>query len=67
MQTQLGRPVCGGELYAGIFWRRAACKLIQEPAAPATSAASLFPRPQPPTKGSSSAPMARPKSVREIL
>jgi hypothetical protein len=46
MQTELGRPVCGGELYAAHFLGAdSACKLIRANASqPTASAASLFPQ-----------------------
>lgn len=45
MEASLGRPVCGGELYAAHFLGAdAACKLIRaNQATPAASAAALFP------------------------
>jgi hypothetical protein len=46
MEVSLGRPVCGGELYAAHFLGPdSACKLIRtSQSAPATSAAQLFPQ-----------------------
>ena len=46
MEASLGRPVCGGELYAAHFLGAdSACKLIRtSQSAPATSAAQLFPQ-----------------------
>jgi len=46
MESRLGRPVCGGELYAGhLFGSGAACKLIRtNETAPETAAAELFPK-----------------------
>jgi len=46
METTLGRPVCGGELYAGhMFGSAAACKLIRtNDTAPRMAAADLFPK-----------------------
>jgi hypothetical protein len=45
MESALGRPVCGGELYAAHFLGpEGACKLIKaSQSAPAASAAGLFP------------------------
>lgn len=46
MEASLGRPVCGGELYAAHFLGAdSACKLIRaSQSAPATNAAQLFPQ-----------------------
>jgi len=46
MEASLGRPVCGGELYAAHFLGAdAACKLIRtSQSAPAASAAQIFPQ-----------------------
>ena len=46
MQANLGRPVCGGELYAAHFLGAdAACKLIRaSQSAPSASAAQIFPQ-----------------------
>jgi Transglycosylase SLT domain len=46
MQANLGRPVCGGELYAAHFLGAdAACKLIRmNQSAPTASAAQIFPQ-----------------------
>jgi hypothetical protein len=68
MQTQLGRPVCGGELYAAHFLGAdAACKLIATAqSAPATSAASLFPQAAAANKSVFFRPDGSAKSVREI-
>jgi hypothetical protein len=46
MQTELGRPVCGGELYAAHFLGAdSACKLIRASTSqPSASAANLFPQ-----------------------
>jgi hypothetical protein len=46
MEASLGRPVCGGELYAAHFLGAdSACKLIRtSQSAPATGAAQLFPQ-----------------------
>jgi hypothetical protein len=46
MENRLGRPVCGGELYAGhMFGSGAACKLIRaNENDPTCSAADLFPK-----------------------
>ena len=46
MEASLGRPVCGGELYAAHFLGAdAACKLIRtSQSAPETNAAQLFPQ-----------------------
>src|SRR5262249_7892668 len=46
MEASLGRPVCGGELYAAHFLGAdSACKLIRtSQSAPDTSAAQLFPQ-----------------------
>ena len=46
MEANLGRPVCGGELYAAHFLGAdAACKLIRaSQSAPETNAAQLFPQ-----------------------
>ena len=68
MQTQLGRPVCGGELYAAHFLGPdAACKLIRlNDSAPATSAASLFPQAAAANKSVFFNARGAPKSVREV-
>jgi len=46
MESRLGRPVCGGELYAGhLFGSGAACKLIRtNQTDPTMLAANLFPK-----------------------
>lgn len=46
MEASLGRPVCGGELYAAHFLGAdAACKLIRtSQSAPSTSASQIFPQ-----------------------
>jgi hypothetical protein len=46
MESKLGRPVCGGELYAGhLLGPGAACRLIRtNELAPKTAAADLFPK-----------------------
>ena len=68
MQSQLGRTVCGGELYAAHFLGAdAACKLISlNQAAPATSAASLFPQAAAANKSVFFHADGKAKSVREI-
>jgi len=68
MQVQLGRPVCGGELYAAHFLGPdAACKLIRlNDSAPATSAASLFPHAAAANKSVFFDAKGAPKSVRDV-
>lgn len=68
MQAQLGRPVCGGELYAAHFLGAdSACKLIQaNQTAPRTSAASLFPQAAAANKSVFFRADGAAKSVREI-
>jgi len=68
MQSQLGRTVCGGELYAAHFLGAdAACKLISvNQAAPATSAASLFPQAAAANKSVFFHADGKAKSVREM-
>jgi hypothetical protein len=68
MQSQLGRPVCGGELYAAHFLGPdAACKLIRlNDSAPATSAASLFPQAAAANKTVFFDAKGAPKSVRDV-
>jgi hypothetical protein len=68
MRTELGRPVCGGELYAAHFLGAdSACKLIRfSQSAPGTSAASLFPQAAGANKSVFYHADGKPKSVREV-
>jgi len=68
MQSELGRPVCGGELYAAHFLGAdAACKLIRaNQSAPSTSAASLFPQAAGANRSVFFHANGAPKSVREV-
>jgi len=68
MQDALGRPVCGGELYAAHFLGAdAACKLIKaNDADPAQSAAKLFPEAANANRKLFFAADGAPKSVGEV-
>ena len=68
MEASLGRPVCGGELYAAHFLGAdAACKLIRaSQSAPPPARRNLSPGRRAPTATSSFMPTARAKSVREV-
>ncbi len=68
MENELGRPVCGGELYAAHFLGAdAACKLIRaNQSAPATSAAALFPQAANANRSVFFHAGGAPKSVREV-
>jgi len=68
MRAELGRPVCGGELYAAHFLGAdSACKLIRfNDSAPGTAAASLFPGAAGANKSVFYHADGKPKSVREV-
>src|SRR3954463_2675064 len=68
MQSELGRPVCGGELYAAHFLGAdAACKLIRaNESAPSTSAAALFPQAAGANRSVFFHDNGKAKSVREV-
>ncbi len=68
MQSELGRPVCGGELYAAHFLGAdAACRLIRtNQSSPSTSAASLFPQAAGANRSVFFHANGAPKSVREV-
>ena len=68
MQTQLGRPVCGGELYAAHFLgAESACKLIRAAEAqPGASAAAMFPQAASANRSVFYNSDGAPKSVREV-
>ena len=68
MQSELGRPVCGGELYAAHFLGAdAACKLIRaSESTPGASAASLFPQAASANRSVFFHEGGKPKSVREV-
>jgi hypothetical protein len=68
MQAALGRPVCGGELYAAHFLGPdAACKLIRSnESTPAASAAALLPNAAGANKSVFYHPDGSAKSVREV-
>jgi hypothetical protein len=68
MQASLGRPVCGGELYAAHFLGAdAACKLIRLAASdPAASAPAQFPQAASANRSVFYRPDGQPKSVREV-
>ena len=68
MQASLGRPVCGGELYAAHFLGPdAACKLIRSnESTPAASAAALLPNAAGANKSVFYHPDGSAKSVREV-
>ena len=68
MEASLGRPVCGGELYAAHFLGAdSACKLIRvSQSAPATSAAQLFPQAAGANRNVFFHADGKPKSVREV-
>ncbi|MGH6828672.1 MAG: transglycosylase SLT domain-containing protein [Rhizomicrobium sp.] len=68
METVLGRPVCGGELYAAHFLgAEGACKLIRTNAsAPSLNAATLFPEAATANRSVFFHADGRPKSVREV-
>lgn len=68
MQSNLGRPVCGGELYAAHFLGAdAACKLIRaNQSAPSTNAAELFPEAAGANRAVFFHPDGSAKSVHEI-
>ena len=68
MQANLGRPVCGGELYAAHFLGPdAACKLIRaQSATPGASAAALLPNAAAANKSVFFHADGSAKSVREV-
>ena len=68
MRAELGRPVCGGELYAAHFLGAdSACKLIRfNDSAPGTSAVSLIPGAAAANKSVFFHTDGKPKSVREV-
>ena len=68
MQAQLGRPVCGGELYAAHFLGAdSACKLIRAAETqPGANAAALFPQAASANKSVFYNSAGAPKSVREV-
>jgi hypothetical protein len=68
MQANLGRPVCGGELYAAHFLGPdAACKLIRaSQATPGASAAAMLPAAASANKSVFFHPDGSAKSVREV-
>jgi hypothetical protein len=68
MRASLGRPVCGGELYAAHFLGPdAACKLIRLAGAePSASAAAQFPQAANANKPVFFHADGKPKSVREV-
>lgn len=68
MQANLGRPVCGGELYAAHFLGAdAACKLIRmNQAAPSANAAQVFPKAAGANRAVFFHTDGTPKSIREV-
>lgn len=68
MQASLGRPICGGELYAAHFLGAdAACKLIRlSQSDPNSNAAAKFPQAANANKAVFFHPDGQPKTVREV-
>ena len=68
MEASLGRPVCGGELYAAHFLGAdAACKLIRtSQSAPSANAAEIFPQAASANRNVFFHPDGSAKSVREV-